>query len=363
MLKKDIKKKNIFSISLARITILMISILLISLPIELASSSSINENSTIYIMADGTINPLTAPIEKNGDVYSLISDFYGSIEIQRDNIVFNGNGHKIVGNDSGESTGLNLTERSGTTIKNLDISHFQYGIYLSSAEDNVITCNTISDCTYVIYAKGSRNNKIYLNNFLDQANSVYQGVNYWDDGYPNGGNFWNNQENEDNYSGVLQETVGSDGLGEIIYDIDEDNYDSYPLMGKLLIYNIPSLNEELYIISNSSINSINFNSQEHSISYTATGNAGTLGFCRILIPNTIFEESPTIYVNGETPQYINNLFENETHRWIYFSYENPKSVIIIPEFSDTILVLIFIASMFVVVISRKKLSNITRQDN
>jgi len=305
-------------------------------------------------MFDGTINPLAAPIEKTGDVYSLISDFYGSIEIHRDNIIFNGNGHKIIGNGSDESIGLNLTERSGTTIKNLDISHFQYVIYLSSAENNIISGNTISDCTYVIYAKGSKNNKIYMNNFLDQTNSVYQGVNYWDIGYPYGGNFWGNQENEDNYSGISQETIGSDGLGEMMYDIDEDNYDSYPLMGRILFFKIPSLTEELYIISNSSINSINFNFEEHSISYTATGTEGTVGFCRIMIPITIIEESPTIFVNGEEPQYVNNIFNNATHRLIYFSYENPKNVIIIPEFSNIILVIMFAFSIFSGVILRKK---------
>ena len=38
-------------------------------------------------------------------------------------------------------------------------------------------------------------------------------------------------DNEDYYSGSYQDIVGNDGLGDLIYDIDEDNFDNYPLMG------------------------------------------------------------------------------------------------------------------------------------
>jgi hypothetical protein len=45
---------------------------------------------SVSIRADGTIGPDTAPIQRVGDVYTLISD-YDSIKVQRSNIILDGN--------------------------------------------------------------------------------------------------------------------------------------------------------------------------------------------------------------------------------------------------------------------------------
>jgi hypothetical protein len=71
----------------------------------------------------------------------------------------------------------------------------------------------------------SSGNFIYHNNLIGniwmQAYTVSGAVNFWDDGYPSGGNYWSD------YTGV---DANGDGIGDTPYIIDADNIDHYPLM-------------------------------------------------------------------------------------------------------------------------------------
>ena len=51
----------------------------------------------ITINADGSVTPSTAPIQQVGDTYILTSNIVGTIAIQRNNAVFDGNDHTIIG--------------------------------------------------------------------------------------------------------------------------------------------------------------------------------------------------------------------------------------------------------------------------
>jgi len=55
-------------------------------------------------------------------------------------------------------------------------------------------------------------------------------ANFWDDGYPSGGNYWSDYTDIDVFSGPYQNVTGSDGIGDIPYTIDENNQDRYPLI-------------------------------------------------------------------------------------------------------------------------------------
>ncbi|MCJ7423045.1 hypothetical protein MUP01_02090, partial [Candidatus Bathyarchaeota archaeon] len=55
-------------------------------------------------------------------------------------------------------------------------------------------------------------------------------ANVWDDGYPSGGNYWSDYAGLDLYRGAYQNESGSDGIGDVPYNIDASNNDHYPLM-------------------------------------------------------------------------------------------------------------------------------------
>jgi parallel beta-helix repeat protein len=78
-------------------------------------------------------------------------------------------------------------------------------------------------------------NQIYHNHFIHnevQAYEIEDHHNYWDNGYPSGGNCWSDYTGYDLYSGPDQNILGSDGIGDTPYAIPSgDSIDQYPLMG------------------------------------------------------------------------------------------------------------------------------------
>ena len=60
--------------------------------------------------------------------------------------------------------------------------------------------------------------------------TCYSTPNMWDDGYPSGGNYWSDHVTVDDYSGINQDELGSDGIVDEPYIIDDYNRDNYPLM-------------------------------------------------------------------------------------------------------------------------------------
>lgn len=105
----------------------------------------VKAEGTIYIRADGSIDPPTAPISTLDKVtYIQTGDIYGSIEIQRDNIVFDGAGQTIDGTGSMWWTGgIVLASRIGVTITNVEIKGFLIGIDLVESWGNYITGNNV----------------------------------------------------------------------------------------------------------------------------------------------------------------------------------------------------------------------------
>jgi len=73
------------------------------------------------------------------------------------------------------------------------------------------------------------------NDFEDNSLHVEGGdlalnANLWDNGYPAGGNYWDTYVGVDNFNGISQNEIGSDGIGDIPYQITTANIDHYPLM-------------------------------------------------------------------------------------------------------------------------------------
>ena len=184
---------------------------------------------TIYIRPDGTVDPPTAPISRDGDIYTFTDNISGTFVIERDNIVVNGAGYTL----QRPGNGTLLFGRSNVTIKNMEIKADFCGISLSGSSDIIVEGNTIRDTDYGVMLWNSANNKFYHNNFINNTDHVYNAPSYgnaWDDGYPSGGNYWSNYVVGDHYSGPGQDEPGSDGIGDTLYFIDSNNQDNYPLM-------------------------------------------------------------------------------------------------------------------------------------
>jgi parallel beta-helix repeat protein len=275
-------------------------------------------NGTIYIRTDGSIDPPTAPIQRNGDTYTLTSNIitHGGIIVEKDGIVLDGANHTLEGSTTPNYMyeGVNLTGRLAVTVKNMIIGTAVDGcIYLYNSSNNVISGNTILGypspetnfplsgegifmmggsssntivdnnitgpfdtgiclngrfnqiaenyvagyCIHALILEGDNNtvtancfvgndwfnvggfwNRIFHNNFVENKQVYVQAMpNFWDDGYPSGGNYWGDFSGSDLKSGSSQDQPGTDGIGDMPYVIDPHYAtDNYPLMqpwGKL----------------------------------------------------------------------------------------------------------------------------------
>jgi len=316
--------------------------------------------SDIFIRSDGSVDPSTAPIKRDGDTYFLTEDIYNrSIVVEKDGVVIDGNWHIIQGTNINLSKGIDITARKNVVLRNFRISGFYFGILLDQSQNNVIMGNTILSCTYIMSVAGSKNNRIYHNNFLSPPNRVYgRAENIWDGDYPDGGNFWSGSYNEDYYCGLYQNAEGSDGIGDIIYNIDEDNFDNYPLMGTFSIFNVEKqgVMQIIYIISNSKISSVTYDSINNAVSFYASDGAEDKHFCRVCVPHALLSEPYKVLVNGQDPLQANyTLHNNGTHHWIYFSYEPPKQISIVPEITPTAMVMLLLVATLISIGYKRKL--------
>jgi parallel beta-helix repeat protein len=151
---------------------------------QFASANFIPEPapSGIQITSAGAVEG-TNMIQRSDNTYTLVGDIQETIVVLRDNIVLDGAGYALQGNGSG--SGVFLQERSSVTIKNLQISGFEYGLkftwgtygYGSSAsEGNTISDNTITNNRYGIYISDfSQGNIITGNHVTNNTNGIYLG--------------------------------------------------------------------------------------------------------------------------------------------------------------------------------------------
>jgi parallel beta-helix repeat protein len=135
------------------------------------------ENQTIYIRADGTIDPSGAPIRRMGDIYILtdnVTSDDNGIVIEKDNIVVDGAGHTLEGRDIWTEFGIVLSERSNVTIKIMQIKAFWGGIGLLSSSNNTLTGNRVTNCRYGICLQDSSNHNNLIGNIISNING--QGI-------------------------------------------------------------------------------------------------------------------------------------------------------------------------------------------
>ena len=143
----------------------------------------------------------------------------------------------IDGNSTGDVVSITSDD---TRIVNFTIQYGYSGISLLHCRNNSISSNILLNNNRGVAVNCSDDNLFFHNDFVNNAQQVYDyswekidyppSINIWDDGYPSGGNYWSNYIGNDTYSGPFQDVVCSDGLGDMPFEIDQNNEDSYPLM-------------------------------------------------------------------------------------------------------------------------------------
>jgi len=128
------------------------------------SIQPVKASGTIYIRANGSVDPPTANVTSFDNVtYTFTSNIYDQIAVERSNIIIDGNGHTLQGTGSG--TGIDLSERQNVTIRDTNIGVFEYGIKLYHSSRNEVYANNINNNgDYAIYLDNSDNNLISGNN-------------------------------------------------------------------------------------------------------------------------------------------------------------------------------------------------------
>ena len=122
---------------------IMLTLLLASLLTLAFNIPQVKASGTIYIRADGSVDPPTAPIHRSGNLYTLTANIINdAIVVERDNITLDGAGYVVQG--PGYGAGVYLSGRSNVTIKGMQISSFYWGIYLYSSSNNTLLKNTVT---------------------------------------------------------------------------------------------------------------------------------------------------------------------------------------------------------------------------
>ena len=263
----------------------LILITLLTLGIVCVQPIKAQYKGNITINADGSINPSTAPILQTSLIYSSVSDVEGSITVHTSNVILDGNGHTVSGislqetinvtvknfivASQGERIGILLSGASNSLIVNNTITGFESiqalngllfaGIHVKGGNSNTIIQNKLMHNLYQMdfintannvivqnnitsntiwnfhgpYSIGicfgsASNNIIYHNNFVNSTYlaKVSNSENIWDNGFPDGGNYWSDYQTKYPNASVIENS----GIGNTPYYIVEQNKDNYPLM-------------------------------------------------------------------------------------------------------------------------------------
>jgi len=136
------------------LTLLLVGLLAVTINVSVVEASG-----TVYIRADGSVDPSSAPISTVDNVtYTLTDNVNDSIVVERDNIVLDGAGYTVQG--TGNGTGIDLSGRSNVTVKNITVTRFYYGIYLSRSGNNTVSDNNANNNGYGIYLAYSNGNTV-----------------------------------------------------------------------------------------------------------------------------------------------------------------------------------------------------------
>jgi hypothetical protein len=102
---------------------IMLTLILTSMLAMVLSVKPVSAYTTVYIRANESVDPSTAPVFTDDNViYTFTDNIYDEIVIERNNIVVDGSGHTLQG--QGIGYGFHLDNIENVTIKAVIIKSF-----------------------------------------------------------------------------------------------------------------------------------------------------------------------------------------------------------------------------------------------
>jgi parallel beta-helix repeat protein len=137
--------------------------------------------------------------------------------------------NNIQDNYRGVGFGASYSVLFGNNIQ----SNAESGVFLAGSQ-NIISANNISNNKYGVFVTlqltAPLGDRIYHNNLVNNIYNAHDNssalVEYWDNGFQSGGNYWSDYLLK--YPGASQ--VDSSGIGNTPYTINSNNTDNHPLM-------------------------------------------------------------------------------------------------------------------------------------
>jgi parallel beta-helix repeat protein len=144
-----------------------------------------------YIEVNGTVNPTSAPIKQEGNIYTLTNNITNhSIWILCNDAVFDGAGYTLKSTEPGYDTGLTLNCTTNVTLKNVQVYGYYCGVTVKRqlyVDPNYViepdselnpypksSSNTITNCKFIknhigIIVQYSKDNQIIKNTVVNNT--------------------------------------------------------------------------------------------------------------------------------------------------------------------------------------------------
>jgi parallel beta-helix repeat protein len=156
------------------IVLMLLLMAMFSLALHIKSTKA-EWTGTVYIRADGSIDPPDAPIITYDNItYTLTGNIVSTgdgIVVEKGDITLNGSGYTIQGPSGG--SGVNIKDVDNITIRDCHIIFFQKGIYLLNSHNNKVIGSSLFGNEYGIYLVSSLNNSIVKNNMFENFWSIW----------------------------------------------------------------------------------------------------------------------------------------------------------------------------------------------
>jgi parallel beta-helix repeat protein len=280
---------------------------------------------TIYIRADGSIDPLTAPISTTDNMtYTLTENIVNvpidssAIIVERGNIIVEGASHTVQGYDKyAWGSGINLTYSNNVTIRNVQVTNFRIGIELHYSNNSVLSGNTASNNQYGINLRNSSNSTLSCN---IASNNTFIGIHLYDSSNSTlSGNIASNITV--GYGIILHQSSNSTLSGNIASNNKYDGIHLYYSSNSILSGNVASNNNSsgnlLLLCSDSTLSCNTASNNQRGIVLLDSNNS-------VLSGNTASNNHVGIHLldSGNNTLFHNNLLNNTVQANVTAGYVN-----------------------------------------